>query len=59
MESRILNSGWMVWMELKVSLIANNVSGQVCGWVTCPKSPGPLELMLDVKIEDLFNVIIL
>lgn len=46
-------------MELKVSLIANNVSGQGCGWVTCPKSPGPLELMLDVKIEDLFNVIIL
>lgn len=58
-ESRMSTSGWMVWMELRVSLVANDVSGQGCGWVTCPKSLGPLELMLDVKTEDLFNVITL
>lgn len=48
--------GWMVRTVLQISLVVDDQSEVERGSVTHLKPLGPLELMLDTRAKDLFNV---
>ena len=41
-------------MEPQISLVADDQSEVEWGSVTCPKPLGPFELMLEMRVKDIF-----